>query len=413
MLRHVAEIGRDFEGRVARCDVAAGDADPAGGRTVEAGDRPQQCRLAGAVRPHHGDQFARPHFEIDVVKHAAPAESGPDAPQANRRRTAGRTRIGRRRRRPPAQGAIGLDELARFLDRQRQRRPAKRAAERRQGRQQPRFGPRQRLARRTVGGGAAGRPQRPQPIGVADDPFQPVFGEDDRQPEIRVEAGQRRQHRFGAGRVELAGRLVEGEDARLQRQRRRDRDALPLAAGKRRHRALAQRRDVEQIEHRVDSLPHRRRRHAELFHAEGDFVVHPGGDKLRFRILKDEADDPAERARPGAARVVAGDHDLAADGDAAALEMAARSRSPATQQGRFAAAGRPGDERQRAIADRPIDIMQRQFRFARIGERNVRKDGRGVDGAAHGATNAGASKSPIAASSGRLTAGAVSDGYGS
>jgi hypothetical protein len=282
-----------------------------------------------------------------------------------------------------------------------------RPAEGDERRQKPRLGARQRFARRSFGRGGAGRPQDAQPVRGADDPVEPVFGQDDRQPEVVVEAGQRRQDRLGAGRVELAGRLVEGQDARLQRQRRRDRDALPLPAGERRRRSLPQRRDVEQVEHLFDPLAHRRRRHAELLHAEGDLVVHPGGDELRFRVLKDEADDPAQGARSVQARVVAGDDDRAAE--AAAAEMG-HEAVQAAQQRRFAAARRPGDERERAVRDGPIDPGQREIRFVGIGERHVRQDGRRIDATIHGATNAGASSRASAARSGRLTAGSVNDG---
>ena len=65
---------------------------------------------------------------------------------------------------------------------------------------------------------------------MGDDPLQAMLGEDDRQSEILVETGQRREHFLRAPGIELTGRLVERQDRGLQRERGGDRHALPLAA---------------------------------------------------------------------------------------------------------------------------------------------------------------------------------------
>src|SRR5688572_6162359 len=116
-----------------------------------------------------------------------------------------------------------------------------------------------------------------------------MFGQDDSQPEILVETVQRREHVLRAPRIELTRRFVEGEDRRLQSEGGGDRHALPLATRERRDLAISQRGDPQQIEHLLDPLAHRYRRHAELLHAEGELVVDATGHELGLWILKDEA----------------------------------------------------------------------------------------------------------------------------
>ena len=80
---------------------------------------------------------------------------------------------------------------------------------------------------------------------MGDNTFQSMLGEDDGQPQVFVESGQRREHFLGAPRVELTGRLVQGQDRGLQGERGGNRHPLPLPAGKGSDLSIAQCRDAE------------------------------------------------------------------------------------------------------------------------------------------------------------------------
>src|SRR5262249_15440966 len=56
-----AAIGRDAFRRLAE------DLDMAAGRLFEAGDKAQACRLAGAGRTKHGEEFAGRYLEVDGI----------------------------------------------------------------------------------------------------------------------------------------------------------------------------------------------------------------------------------------------------------------------------------------------------------------------------------------------------------
>src|SRR6185295_17015421 len=58
-----------------------------------------------------------------------------------------------------------------------------------------------------------------------------VRDDDDRRAEAGVQVADQRENLLAGARVEVAGRFVGEQDRRIDRQRARDRDALPLAAG--------------------------------------------------------------------------------------------------------------------------------------------------------------------------------------
>src|SRR5206468_2278845 len=85
------------------------------------------------------------------------------------------------------------------------------------------------------------------------------------------------------------GRLVEEEHARPKREDPGDREALLLAAGERRRRAVLGVREADIREGAVDPWPDLRRRNAVVLEAEGDVVAGARHDELRLGILEDQA----------------------------------------------------------------------------------------------------------------------------
>ena len=203
-----------------------------------------------------------------------------------------------------------------------------------------------------------------------------MLGKDHGQPKILVESVQRREHFLRAPRIELTRRLVEGQDRGLQRERSGDCHALPFSTRQRRDLPIPQRCDAEQIEYLLDSLAHRYRRHAELLHPEGEFVVDPARYELGLGILENEPREPGQYARAVVARVMAGDNDDSVERTAAEVR---RQPVEAAQQCRFATAGRPGHRNEFARGDGPIQVPQGggfalrvpigQFRKVTIGSR--------------------------------------------
>ena len=139
-----------------------------------------------------------------------------------------------------------------------------------------------------------------------DDAFEAVLGDHDGHAEVVDEAGDRRQHVLGRGRVERRRRLVEHEHARMRGEHRTDRDALLLAAREGAQRSAAQVGDAEQVERLLDPLAHHVGRKAELLHRVGELFLDGVGDEAGERILADEADDVGQVAwlvRAGVAAV--------------------------------------------------------------------------------------------------------------
>jgi hypothetical protein len=165
------------------------------------------------------------------------------------------------------------------------------------------------------------------------DPLQPVFRQQDRQPQVGVEPHQRVQHIFGRLRVKLGCRLVQRQNARAQRQGRGDGHALTLAARQRLEQAVAQRRKVEQIQRLLDAHTHLLGRHRRVLQRKGDLILDPLHDKLRLWVLKDKADMTAEHTRRRGHRIQPGHAHAPPHG--AARKMG-RQPVKAAQQRRFA-----------------------------------------------------------------------------
>ena len=101
-----------------------------------------------------------------------------------------------------------------------------------------------------------------------------------------------------AERIEVGGRLVEHQDARLQRQRGGDRQPLLLAAGERARVAVREPGEAHRRQRLRDAAAHLVRRHAKLLHAEGDLLQHVGGEELRFEVLRDQSDNACQIGDP-------------------------------------------------------------------------------------------------------------------
>ena len=100
-------------------------------------------------------------------------------------------------------------------------------------------------------------------------------------------------------RIQGAERLVEQQDARLDRERAGKRDALALPAGELARVAIGEPAELHEVEQLVDALldagllhPHRARLHAQ---PEGDVLEHVHVTKQRV-VLEHEADVALARA---------------------------------------------------------------------------------------------------------------------
>ena len=74
-------------------DVLAADTDAAAVGMVEAGDQPQQRRLAAAGGAEKREELARPDVEVDVLEHVVVAVGEVDAPRSGRRRLGAASRL--------------------------------------------------------------------------------------------------------------------------------------------------------------------------------------------------------------------------------------------------------------------------------------------------------------------------------
>ena len=90
--------------------------------------------------------------------------------------------------------------------------------------------------------------------------------------------------------VEVRGRLVQAQNARLYGQHRGYGEALLLAAGERRWRALLEPFQAYLPEHPLDAFDHLPPLHPEVLRPEGHLQGHVRGEELGFEVLEDEAD---------------------------------------------------------------------------------------------------------------------------
>ena len=78
-----APVERPPRRLIQRADVLAQHLDPPRFRPLEADDRAQQHRLAGAGAAYHADDFSPPDVEIDTVMDRLRTEAGHEPPNAN------------------------------------------------------------------------------------------------------------------------------------------------------------------------------------------------------------------------------------------------------------------------------------------------------------------------------------------
>ena len=124
-----------------------------------------------------------------------------------------------------------------------------------------------------------------------------VRDEDRRDVHLVVETAQPLAELLPHARVERAERLVEEQHLRLDRERARERHALPLAAGELRRIALAEPLELHELEQLVHALADLRLRPLAHRQAERDVV----GDRHvleRRVVLEDEADAALLRPQP-------------------------------------------------------------------------------------------------------------------
>ena len=141
---------------------------------------------------------------------------------------------------------------------------------------------------------------------------------------VHVEPLDGVEERIRRGRVDLRRRLVEQEQARLERERRRERDALQLAARQLGGPALGEVPGADQLQRLVDPRPDVGRRDADVLEAERDLVRDLRHHDLVLRILEDRRDVAGKLGRARLARVAAGHDD--APRERAAVEVRHEAR---------------------------------------------------------------------------------------
>ena len=151
------------------------------------------------------------------------------------------------------------------------------------------------LATNASAGAASSSPRRPEledpavdddadAVGQRGRVLEVVRDEQRRQPQLGQQLGELAADDVARVRVERRERLVEQEHRRVARERPRERDPLPLAAGEVARPRLREVRDPEALEQLVDALPA----------AEGDVAAHVEVRKERV-LLEDEPDRAALR----------------------------------------------------------------------------------------------------------------------
>ena len=200
------------------------------------------------------------------------------------------------------------------------------------------------------------------PVGVLDDPFEPVLGQQHGDAEVVDQPGDRGQHLLGRRRVEGRGRLVEDQDAGVGGQHRADGDPLLLAAGELVQRPVAQLGDAEQVEGLLDPLAHDVGRDGQLLHAVGQLLLDRVGDEAGQRVLADDADDVGQLPGLVGPRVAAVDRTRPAS-----VPPVKWGTSPLTAPSSvdLPTPGPPDDERQLALVDAQVHVAQHRRRRRR------------------------------------------------
>ena len=152
--------------------------------------------------------------------------------------------------------------------------------------------------------GLARRPLAHLPSGDLDDTpdpvqqaFEPVLHHQHRRAGRSGKRRERVDHRIGPGRIELRSRLIEEQEPWPKSERRRDRDPLPLAAGKRPEPPRTEVGDAEALQQIVEACRHLARWDRVLLHAEGYLVFDRVRNALRLGLLEHHPGDSGQLPR--------------------------------------------------------------------------------------------------------------------
>jgi hypothetical protein len=159
-------------------------------------------------------------------------------------------------------------------------------------------------------------------------------------------------------RIELRGGLVEEQEPRALRERRREANALQLAARQLDRPAPPQVQHADRRQRLLHARPDLVRGRAQVLEAEGDLVLDARHDDLVLRILEDRRHRASQLCGPRSSRVEAADLDRA--GEAPAVEVRHEPGQRADER-RLAGAGRAehgddlaGLDRQRHVDERSV-----------------------------------------------------------
>jgi hypothetical protein len=121
---------------------------------------------------------------------------------------------------------------------------------------------------------------------IRQNPRQPVFRQNNRQPQRLIEPHQGLQHFFGRLRIELAGRFIQHQHLGAQGQSGGDGHPLPLPTREGVQLALAQMRQIEPVEHIADTLLHFGSGNGRILQTKGNLRLHHIQHRLCFRVLQ-------------------------------------------------------------------------------------------------------------------------------
>ena len=192
-------------------------------------------------------------------------------------------------------------------------------------------------------------------VGGGEAALEAVFGQQDRDAPLLVQAAQQPDQLVAGHRVELGGGLVEEDELGAGHQGRGEGYALQLAAGEGVDGAVEEVRDGERQRHLLDGAGAGGRRVAAHLQRQGDLGGDGGRDDLRLRVLGDVADDRGELAGAGGDRIDARDLDAALD--LAAVEVRHQPAGGA-QQGRLARRRAPRQHSELARRKGQRDVAQ-------------------------------------------------------
>ncbi len=236
-------------------------------------------------------------------------------------------------------------------------------------------------------GGRAGGGKQDDLVGVLDDAFQAVFGQQDRRPEVMDQPLEHGEDLLGRGRIEGRRRLVQDQHLGVRGEYRADRHPLHLAAGERGEGPLAQVGQTQQVQRLLDTAAHHVRGEAQRLHTVGQLVLDGVGDEMGQRVLAHCADDIGQFARRVGAGVPAVDGDPAAQG--AAGEMRDEP-ADGLEQGGLADAGGADQQAQLALGNGQVDALDGGRGGVPVGDRDLLEPDQRLGSFVNGAADRGA-----------------------